>query len=577
MFKRVGVVGKIVFLIVALLIVTAAAVIALNQSSYRKGMRSQLEQYQLPLVSDYALASVTDKILTVSKALRLMADNPFFINWLKAGEPESQDEEIYRMCESLIANYGTLGANFISNDTRKYLDVLDHKRYLREVMDDSTWFWGFRDSGLQVNIVIYMGDPVWGTKAFINERVELDGRYRGIMSASIDLGEMERELNSMRVGEHGAAFIVNESGMIRFFPDKEMIGRQIADISPAYGEKWSIISGGNDFSFSYMKDGDERIVRAKRIPVLNYFLICEVSNNEFGQEMRRSLVHTLLISLGLLILGSAAGVLFARSITKPIDRITGNLILEAGRMSDCADDIASASADLDSSAKSQEEAVDNSTASVKEMVQAIHRNTETAHEAEDKVRVTDGNVQAGFEAIKRMTGAMSKISDSSEQIGAILKTIEGISFQTNLLALNAAVEASRAGEAGKGFAVVADEVRNLAGRSSQAAKETAELIDETVARVREGNGIAGELEEKFSLIMSSMADVSGMIEKIREGTGEQSGAVDSINQAMSLVDKNSDSTARASGEMTDVSAKMAKLVDDVQENIDQLGSLLGKR
>ena len=90
-------------------------------------------------------------------------------------------------------------------------------------------------------------------------------------------------------------------------------------------------------------------------------------------------------------------------------------------------------------------------------------------------------------AMIELTGSMKEITTASEETAKIIKTIDEIAFQTNLLALNAAVEAARAGEAGAGFAVVADEVRNLAMRAAEAAKNTANLIEGSVKKIKKGS------------------------------------------------------------------------------------------
>ena len=112
------------------------------------------------------------------------------------------------------------------------------------------------------------------------------------------------------------------------------------------------------------------------------------------------------------------------------------------------------------------------------------KNAENSSSAADFMIETSRVVEEANRTLEQMVASMRDINASSDKIAKIIKVIDEIAFQTNILALNAAVEAARAGEAGMGFAVVADEVRNLAQRSAQAAKDTAALIEESIAKSR---------------------------------------------------------------------------------------------
>ncbi len=145
-------------------------------------------------------------------------------------------------------------------------------------------------------------------------------------------------------------------------------------------------------------------------------------------------------------------------------------------------------------------------------------------------------IDEGSVGMEEMTGAMAEISEHSDKVANIIKTISDIAFQTNLLALNAAVEAARAGEAGKGFAVVADEVRNLSQRSAQAARETEQLITSTLESVKKGSTITSRLTESFKGIKSGTSNVGHQLDQIANAANEQAQGVAGVNTAMSGMD-----------------------------------------
>ncbi|MEZ4550885.1 MAG: methyl-accepting chemotaxis protein [Desulfobacterales bacterium] len=162
-----------------------------------------------------------------------------------------------------------------------------------------------------------------------------------------------------------------------------------------------------------------------------------------------------------------------------------------------------------------------------------------------------------------MLSAMDEISTSSQEILKILDVLQDISDQTNLLALNATIEAARAGEAGKGFAVVAHEVKDLALRSSQAVKETAELLEKSARNVDNGGKIARETSQALEQIMHRIADVTEIAKEISNGASDQV-------QSISLVKEMLDDANHEIQEMKSTAEKTSKHADDLSQQSNQL-------
>ena len=160
-------------------------------------------------------------------------------------------------------------------------------------------------------------------------------------------------------------------------------------------------------------------------------------------------------------------------------------------------------------------------------------NASNATEASKLANATRHTIGGQVAEIQHLNKVMHAIQETSQQITRINKAIDEIAFQTNILALNAAVEAARAGESGAGFAVVADEVRNLAGRASEAAKQTSELVEKSITAVSQGVDLAAQVAQSLAGIDEKAQRVDGIVEQIARSSSEQSQALSALTQAIS--------------------------------------------
>lgn len=231
--------------------------------------------------------------------------------------------------------------------------------------------------------------------------------------------------------------------------------------------------------------------------------------------------------------------------------------------------ISEASQSLSQGATESAASIEEISSSITEIGGQTKANAENATQANVLATQTRAAAEAGNNKMGDMMSAMTEIQQSSNQIAKIIKVIDDIAFQTNLLSLNAAVEAARAGKHGKGFAVVADEVRNLASRSAKAAKETSEMIENSIHKVKSGTEIAKLTESALQEIVASSVKVADLVGEIAAASNEQAQGIAQIGQGLEQIDKvtqqntaNAEETAAAaeelSGQARELNALLAK-------------------
>jgi len=248
------------------------------------------------------------------------------------------------------------------------------------------------------------------------------------------------------------------------------------------------------------------------------------------------------------------GFVIIRSTNQALRRVAASLREASAQVTAASGEVSSSSQSLAEGASEQAASLEETSASLEEISSMTKRNADSAENARTISNETSAATEAGTGQMQAMVGAMDAIKASSDNISKIIKTIDEIAFQTNILALNAAVEAARAGEAGAGFAVVADEVRALAQRAAQAAKETAEKIDDSISKSSLGVQLSAQVAAGLKQITDKTQQVNTLVVEIATASKEQTQGLGQIGTAVSQMDKVTQSNA-ANAEETAASAE----------------------
>jgi len=290
---------------------------------------------------------------------------------------------------------------------------------------------------------------------------------------------------------------------------------------------------------------------------------------------KQSITFILIISSMALLLGMGLAFVITRAITKPLNRVITGMNEGASQVAAASGQVSSASQSLAQGASEQAASIEETSSSLEEMSSMTKQNASNASQADTLMREVNQVVDKADTSMGQLTVSMEDISKASDETSKIIKTIDEIAFQTNLLALNAAVEAARAGEAGAGFAVVAEEVRNLALRSSEAAKNTASLIEGTVKKVNNGSALVNQTNTAFVEVAQSTKKVGELVGEISAASKEQATGIEQINMAVTEMDKVTQQNAATAEESASASEEMNAQAETMEQYVRDLMVLVG--
>lgn len=251
------------------------------------------------------------------------------------------------------------------------------------------------------------------------------------------------------------------------------------------------------------------------------------------------------------------------SLSDDLSETMEQIGISASQVNQGATQIADGATSLASGTTQQASSIEELASIIATLNDKVSMNATNAADANHKAALAGKKIDQSNEHMQDMIKAMNNISEKSNEISNIIKTIEDISFQTNILALNAAIEAARAGASGKGFAVVADEVRNLASKSAEAAQSTTELIQQSIEAVESGSEIANETAEALSASVEVTNQTVKLIDEISAASKEQASMIEQVNvgvdQISSVVQTNAATAEQSAASSEELNGQAAEL------------------
>ena len=248
-----------------------------------------------------------------------------------------------------------------------------------------------------------------------------------------------------------------------------------------------------------------------------------------------------------------------------IAEVFASLTTAIDQVNSAASEIGDGSQDLASGASDQAGAIDQVTNRIRVVEERTRANAANAREARSAMERANVSTEQGVERMIALADAVAEIKRSADATAKIVKTIDEIAFQTNLLALNAAVEAARAGDAGKGFAVVADEVRSLAIRASEASRNTATLIEESVAKAETGVSLNESVKRRLEEIRAGVQGAAAIMNEIAEGAVSQEQELSEVTVSMGQIGNLTQRTAANAEESASAAAELSAQAREMHE------------
>ena len=254
---------------------------------------------------------------------------------------------------------------------------------------------------------------------------------------------------------------------------------------------------------------------------------------------------------------------------KGLSQTISNVQESSNQVSAGADQLAQSAQGLAEGATDQAAALEELTSSVNEVAEHVAENTKSTDRVHDQAKEVAIKADSGTAKMKELIESMKHISDTTNDIQAVIGKIESIASQTNLLSLNASIEAARAGEAGKGFAVVAEQIKELAEESAASAEETRVMLTNSLNQVEIGSNVADQTSQFMDEMIEQLDVVVMEVAKIRQVSDQQAESVKQISQAVEQVSSVVQSNSATSEQVSATSQELSASAEGLDEMISR--------
>ncbi len=406
------------------------------------------------------------------------------------------------------------------------------------------------------------------------EPVRLKGKTLGLLGAVVDLSFFcDRFVRPVKVGSRGYLYLVDQKGRLLCHPDASLILKfNLREFG--FGRRIMARRSGLE---RYEFQGVPKIVGFARDPVTGWRVAAAADYDDLMAAARKLGLTNGLLALGVMLLGVVLVCLAARAITRPVDAILDQLHEGSKVVAGAAGKVSDNSQSLAAGAAEQAAALENSSSSLEEIASLARENALNCQEADELMRQAARDTAQAEKIIGRLEETMAHLKEVSSQTVFIVQSIDEIAFQTNILALNAAVEAARAGEAGAGFAAVAEEVRNLAQRTSEASRQTEELINLNLEAMQQGAEMVEQTCASFQAVQSSANRAAELVSQIALAGGQQSRGIESINKAVGEMGRVTQLNAVGAEESAATARELSGQMERMYSLVDRLVLLVGER